>query len=499
MEHMMKIKAFYSSFIYFGAASSFSATLQHTRRPHSSYPLLYATYNPSSTYLHEISSTHINSAIDILEEQHYNKQDVPIDSILRKYIKQYSYELNYDSDEKELVRDLILGVARYQYRIDYKLNEISIDCTPENRVLTYITTKQHEDRDTIYNEQVVRKLLKANKWLHKFKDIELDKDDSISDLQIRLECPAWAWPGLNEAYPTTDELSRQLNGLLQPPPLDLRVNTLKCNRDEALQSIQNAGIDAYETPWSPLGIRLDNRVPLGMIPGLLDGEVEPQDEGSQLVAALLDAQSGETIADYCSGTGGKTLAIAAQMKNKGRLYSLDVNEDRLERGRPRCVKAGVDNVQRQTVQADMTRKDKWCKKRKRTFDRVLVDAPCSGVGSWRRKPDARRTWGTGEMGINRLKELLPLQQHILRRAARLVKPGGRLVYVTCSLLPEENEHQIEDFLQCEEGEVNGWRIDAPVDFVVPFEAGEGRYLRLTPANHNTDGFFACVLKRDTEL
>ena len=106
---MMKIKAFYSSFIYFGAASSFSATLQHTRRPHSSYPLLYATYNPSSTYLHEISSTHINSAIDILEEQHYNKQDVPIDSILRKYIKQYSYELNYDSDEKELIRDLILG------------------------------------------------------------------------------------------------------------------------------------------------------------------------------------------------------------------------------------------------------------------------------------------------------------------------------------------------------------------------------------------------------
>jgi len=492
MEYM-KIKAISISLIYLGAASSFSATLQHERRPHSSYPLLYATYNPSTTY--EISSTHINSAIDILEEQHYNKQDVPIDSILRKYIKQYSYELNYDSDEKELVRDLILGVARYQYRIDFKLNEFGIDCTPENRVLAYITAKQHEDGDTIYNEQEVRKLMKANKWLHNFKDIELDEDDII-DLQTRLECPEWAWPGLNEAYPTTDELSRQLKGLLQSPPLDLRVNTLKCNRDEALQSIQNAGLDAYETPWSPLGIRLDNRVPLGMIPGLLEGKVEPQDEGSQLVAALLDAQPSETIADYCAGTGGKTLAIAAQMKNKGRLYSLDVNEDRLERGRPRCIKAGVDNVQRQTVQADMTRKDKWCKRRNKSFDRLLVDAPCSGVGSWRRKPDARRTWGNGEQGIDRLKELLPLQQHILIRAARLVKPGGRLVYVTCSLLPEENEHQIEDFLQCEEGEANGWRIDAPEDFVVPFEAGDGRYLRLTPANHNTDGFFACVLKRE---
>ena len=494
----MKIKAFSLSLILGAVTGFYTTQLNRVRRPHS-YPRLFATSsynNPSSaTYLHEISSTHIDSAIDILEEQHY-KQDVPIDSILRKYIKQYNHELQFDSDEKELVREVVLGVARYQYRIDYKLGEIGIECTPENRVLAYITAKQHEDRDTIYNEQVVRKLIKSNKWLHKLKGIKLDEDDTISDLQTRLECPEWAWPGLNEAYPSTDELSLQLKGLLQPPPLDLRVNTLKCKREEALQSIQNAGLDSYETPWSPLGIRLDNRVPLGMIPGLLEGEVEPQDEGSQLVAALLDARPGETVADYCSGTGGKTLAIAAQMKNKGRLYSLDVNEDRLERGRPRCIKAGVDNVQRQTVQADMTRKDKWCKKRKRTFDRVFIDAPCSGVGSWRRKPDARRTWGIGEKGISRLKELLPLQQHILRRAARLVKPGGRLVYVTCSLLPEENEHQIEAFLQFDEGEANGWRIDAPADFYIPFEAGEGRYLRLTPANHNTDGFFACVMIRD---
>ena len=130
---------------------------------------------------------------------------------------------------------------------------------------------------------------------------------------------------------------------------------MKCNHDEALQRIQLANFDAYATPYSPLGIRLDKRVPLGSIPGLLDGAVEPQDEGSQLVAALLDAKPGETVADYCAGTGGKTLALAAQMQNKGRLFSLDVNGDRLERGRPRCSKAGVANVQRQTVQADMDR------------------------------------------------------------------------------------------------------------------------------------------------
>ena len=215
----MKIKAFYSSLIYLGAASSFSATIP-TSTPHSSYPRLFATtYNPSSTR-YEISSTHINSAIDVLEEQHYNKQDTPIDSILRKYIKQYSYELNYDSDEKEMVREVVLGVARYQYRIDFKLNDIGIDCTPENRVLAYITVKQYEDRDTIYNEQVVRKLIKANEWLQKFKGMELDEAD-VSDLQTRLECPDWAWQGLNEAFPTKDELTHQLKGLLQTPPLDL--------------------------------------------------------------------------------------------------------------------------------------------------------------------------------------------------------------------------------------------------------------------------------------
>ena len=127
-----------------------------------------------------------------------------------------------------------------------------------------------------------------------------------------------------------------------------------------------------------IGIRLEERTALGKIPGLLDGIVEPQDEGSQLVASLLQAQSGETVADYCAGSGGKTLQIAASMNNKGRLYSMDVSEDRLERGKPRCKKAGVGNVQRQVVQKDMSRKDTWLKRRKGTFDRVLVDAPCSG-------------------------------------------------------------------------------------------------------------------------
>mmetsp|Transcript_9631 Transcript_9631/g.17406 ORF Transcript_9631/g.17406 Transcript_9631/m.17406 type:complete len:522 (-) Transcript_9631:26-1591(-) len=477
--------------------SFFALNLASTSEDKSIIP----TISPNNPTV-RISSTLINSAIDVLEEQHFRRPDTPVDSILRKYIKQQSSQddLPYDSEEKDALREIVLGVARSHCKIDCRLKQIRTECTPENRVIAHIVNvvdgeEKHPQRE------VAKQLSKSYTWLREFKRY----DDSMMDLQTRLECPDWAWTGLNEAFPMQDELARQLEFLLRPPPLDLRVNTLKCKagRDDALNAIQSAGFDANTTPWSPLGIRLDKRVPLETLPGLLDGVVEPQDEGSQLVASLLNARPGETIADYCAGTGGKTLAIAAQMQNKGRLYSMDVDGDRLERGRPRCTKAGVDNVQRQTVQADMSRKDKWCKRRNRTFDRVLVDAPCSGVGSWRRKPDARRTWGgvgygTVDDGGDRLKELLPLQQGILRRAARLVKPGGRLVYVTCSLLPEENEHQIEEFLNCEEGETSGWRLDVPTDFVVPFEAGNGSYLRLTPAQHGTDGFFAAVLRRDEE-
>jgi len=459
--------------------------------------------------------------MDVLEEQHFHRPDTPIDAILRKYIKQSSTrELDLDSDEKDALREIVLGVARNQYKLDFCLKQIGLECTPENRVVAHVVAASNNVGSNNYQSAKVleKKLMQSYKWLKKYKKVsslsqedENDNDEyATMDLQTRLECPDWAWPGLNEAFPTQQELELQLTSLLQPPPLDLRVNTLKCTtRDEMLQSLQSSGFPhAKSTPWSPLGIRLDRRVPLETIPGLLQGKLEPQDEGSQLVASLLNARPGETVADYCAGTGGKTLAIAAQMQNRGRLYSLDVDADRLERGRGRCAKAGVDNVQRQVVQADMTRKDKWCKRRNRTFDRVLVDAPCSGVGSWRRKPDARRTWGGGggggrpgtkeDKGTERLKELLPLQQHILRRAARLVKPGGRLVYVTCSLLPAENEHQVHEFLKSEEGEASGWRLDvpSPVEFAVPFEAGDGKFLRLTPARHGTDGFFAAVLRRE---
>lgn len=285
-----------------------------------------------------------NSAIHILEEA--SSQNIPLDAALRRFTK--NRERSYvNSDEYKSLCNVLRDVAISQFRIDWQLRYSGVECSPESRV-AFIKKGNPLERDGM-------------------------------DIQTRLECPDWAWPGLKEAFPTEENLTNELRALMQPAPLDLRVNTLKCKRrEDALMEIRAAGYDATPTPWSPIGIRLEERTALGKIPGLLDGAVEPQDEGSQLVASLLDAQPGETVADYCAGSGGKTLQIAASMNNKGRLYSMDVSEDRLERGKPRCLKAGVFCVQRQVVQKDMRKKDTWCKRRKGTFDRVLVDAPCSG-------------------------------------------------------------------------------------------------------------------------
>ena len=293
-----------------------------------------------------------NRAIHILEEA--SSQNIPVDAALRRYAKREQDRSYVNSEEYKYLSDVLRSVAIHQYRIDWQLRDDGVECSPENRVVFINNIRGNN----------------SNK-----NTLECDG----MDLQTRLECPDWAWTGMKEAFPNEKDLSNELRALMQPAPLDLRVNTLKCNRrEDALMAIRNAGYDATSTPWSPIGIRLEERTALGKIPGLLDGIVEPQDEGSQLVASLLQAQSGETVADYCAGSGGKTLQIAASMNNKGRLYSMDVSDNRLERGKPRCKKAGVGNVQRQVVQKDMSRKDTWLKRRKGTFDRVLVDAPCSG-------------------------------------------------------------------------------------------------------------------------
>lgn len=236
---------------------------------------------------------------------------------------------------------------------------------------------------------------------------------------------------------------------------------------------------------APYGIRVTERLSLASLPMLRNGEVEIQDEGSQLVATLVDARPGERVVDFCAGAGGKTLAIATQMANEGRVIACDVLANRLKRGAERFRQAGLHNIETRVLTSE---KDRWVKRHKGMFDRVLVDAPCSGTGTWRRNPDARwRALGGG------LDNLLPLQANILASAARLVKPGGRLVYATCSMLPEENEEQIAAFLAA----YPAFQV-VPLRDVAPqlTDSAHPDYLSLTPARHDTDGFFAAVMQRE---
>jgi 16S rRNA (cytosine967-C5)-methyltransferase len=278
------------------------------------------------------------------------------------------------------------------------------------------------------------------------------------------------------------------------------VNSLKADRPAAKAALAAEGIEAAETPLSPLGLRLKSRAPLSGTEAFKQGLIEPQDEGSQLAALLVDARPGQRVVDFCAGAGGKSLALAAQMANKGRLVACDTSEARLKRAAQRLKRAGAFIVERRPLSSE---RDKWVKRaasakggKGSLFDRVLVDAPCTGTGTWRRNPDQK--WRTAERDLFRLMET---QGAILESAARLVVPGGRLVYVTCSWLREENEAQIERLLN-ERPDFFAYPIRDVWDETVgalgggDCPAADGATnLRLTPLEQGVDGFFVAVLGR----
>ncbi len=304
-------------------------------------------------------------------------------------------------------------------------------------------------------------------------------------LDARGNFPAWLKPHLEAALDR--ELMREMTAMEEEAPLDLRVNSLKTTPAKAIAALEEEGVEPVRTPLSPLGLRVFGRVPLGQLEVFRRGDVEVQDEGSQLAALLADARPGMRVVDFCAGAGGKTLALAAAMENRGHLVACDIAAKRLERATQRLRRAGASIVQRIPLSSA---RDKWVKKHGGSFDRVFVDAPCTGTGTWRRNPDAK--W---RLQPEDLEELTALQGEILDSAQRLVKPGGRLIYATCSLLQEEDEDQITRFLA------------AHPDFtLLPIAAvwaesiggdcpAQGEMLRLTPARHGTDGFFVAVMER----
>ena len=285
-----------------------------------------------------------------------------------------------------------------------------------------------------------------------------------------------------------------VQALSSSAPLDLRVNVLKEKRPEVQKELAQAAIKSVATPYSPWGLRVEGKPALAKLPAFVRGAIEVQDEGSQLLALLLDAKRGEMVVDFCAGAGGKTLAVGATMRSTGRLYAFDVSGHRLDALKPRLARSGLSNVHPAAIAHE---RDERVKRLSGKIDRVLVDAPCSGLGTLRRNPDLK--W---RQSPNAVQELQVKQAAILASAARLVKPGGRLVYATCSVLPEENERIAEafaaahpDFVALDAGEVLAQlKVEHAASLCTGGSSGT-QYVRLWPHTHQVDGFFAAVWQR----
>lgn len=421
----------------------------------------------------------IQAAIELLDE--VLATDRPADGVLSAYFRARRF---IGAKDRRAVSEQVWRVLRYRARLTWVLKTDTP--TPRLLVAANLVRGESKSMDAIGGLFSGAKNGPPPLSVNEKRMVERAKTQKIdaAPRTVKFECPEWLLEKIDTAFGA--EADKEISALGEEAALDLRVNTLKATRENVLASLKSEGLDASPTPLSPLGVRLPARIALGAHEGFKSGLFEVQDEASQVCARLVDAHPGQAIMDLCAGAGGKTLAIAASMKNKGRLVACDVSVGRLERSKLRLRRAGVHNATLRIIEES----DKWLKRQSGTFDRVLVDAPCSGTGAWRRNPDAR--W---HLSPENLENLTATQDGLLDRGARLVKPGGHLIYATCSLLSDENAVRINAFLaRNEKFQVR------PVQEVWQgaFEGlcpTDEPFLTLTPARHGTDGFFVAILSR----
>jgi len=327
-------------------------------------------------------------------------------------------------------------------------------------------------------------------WLQRFVNYPRD---SLTP-PVRFNLPDWLWEELEQQIGSKSREELAL-ALLKPAALDCRVNTMKEKRETLLEELNLLGgrYQAVPTPYSELGVRLLGKPALQNLQSFKDGKFEVQDEGSQLLSMLLAPKRGEMVVDFCAGAGGKTLAMGAMMKSMGRLYAFDISARRLARLKPRVAKSGLSNVHPVWIDSE---NDAKVKRLAGKIDRVLVDAPCSGLGTLRRNPDLK--WRQSPESIE---ELQAKQYSILSAAAKLLKPGGRLVYATCSILEQENQVIVLEFLKQHPNFVlldpkEVLKGSFPQLNEIPVGASlDSSWWQLWPNRHETDGFFAAILEK----
>jgi 16S rRNA (cytosine967-C5)-methyltransferase len=412
---------------------------------------------------------------------------VPPDTVIKGYFRKRRYA---GSKDRHVIAGQVYRVLRRRARLDWWIDRVlPAPGDARTRIIADLVLGERQTLDQIValfngarhcpahlgdaEEALVRAL----------EEQPLDHPDMPR--WVTLEYPAWLDDVLGRGMGPS--LEAEMTALNRPAPVDLRVNTAKGDRSGAKDALGREDIHSRPTALSPLGLRLLGRARLGNTEAFRRGLVEVQDEGSQLIALLCDARPGMTVIDFCAGAGGKTLALAAAMDGRGTLIACDSSHKRLARMDDRLRRAGAHRVRTQVLEPTG---DPWLARHAASADRVLVDAPCSGTGAWRRDPDAR--W---RLTPEALDSMIENQGDILAAAAGLVRPGGRLIYATCSLLKEENEDQVAGFLAAHDDVV-------PLDVAGVWDItiggpcpGTGAHLRLSPAATGTDGFFSAVLER----
>jgi 16S rRNA (cytosine967-C5)-methyltransferase len=393
----------------------------------------------------------------------------PADTTLRYFFKNE----RIGSNERELVADTVFGVLRHRMLLEHACLG---NATPRRIALAHLL------RFGGYNLRELEPVLKRDEkeWLATVKGVK------IEDLpfSVQAELPEWLVEKMRTSYSDEDILTIG-KSMQQGAPLDIRVNTLLARREEVLQQLHDKNIAASATPYSPIGIRLKEKIPLNRDALFTEGKIEVQDEGSQLLGFLLAPKRNDMVVDFCAGAGGKTLMLSALMNSQGRLYAMDVSEKRLANLKPRLKRSGASNIQPMLIAHE---NDLKVKRLAGKIDRVLVDAPCSGLGTLRRNPDLKF-----RQSSNSIEAYTHQQAAILASASRLLKKGGRLVYATCSFLPEENQLIVQAFLATHADFALRPVSEVLQQYKIGLEMQD--YFELRPHLHGTDGFFAAILER----
>ncbi|SBT04295.1 Fmu (Sun) domain protein [Candidatus Accumulibacter aalborgensis] len=398
------------------------------------------------------------------------RSSFPADLVVSNYFRQHR-ELGHA--DRGFVAEAVFTVLRRKRSLSARCAD---EVTSRRLLLASLACVQGMNRrelDAVLTEA-------ERKWLAHAKAVKVDELPPA----VRLDLPDWLHALLTVQF-AADDVEQLAAGLNQPAPLDLRVNSLKATRHDVLARLLADGLAADACPYSPLGIRLVGKPALSKNALFIDGRIEVQDEGSQLLGFLLQPRRGEMVADFCAGAGGKTLLLGALMRSQGRLYAFDVAERRLARLKPRLARSGLSNVYPVRIESE---RDIKVRRLAGKLDRVLVDAPCSGLGTLRRNPDLK--WRQTPESVA---ELSAKQGAILSAAASLVKPGGRLVYATCSVLDAENDAVVAAFL-AQHGEFvvrSAQEILANQEIAIDC----GERLRLWPHRHGTDAFYAAIMER----